>query len=44
MPVFYNVVRKGSSSYFAGEFGAVKVRLNLGFEFFGCFVLRKFWR
>jgi len=37
MPVLYNVVRKGSSAYFAGEFGGVKMRLNLGFEFFGCF-------
>lgn len=42
--MLYNVVRKGSSAYFAGEFGGLKMRLNLGFEFFGCFVLRKLWR
>lgn len=38
------VVWKGSSAYFAGEFGRVKMRLNLGFEFFIWILLRELWR
>lgn len=39
IPVVYNMVRKGSSAYFARDFGSVKMKLNLGFEFFCCSML-----